>query len=535
FAAGDVAGARAEFDRARSIAPAQARFHANAGAARRALGQADAAIEAYRAALARDPDEAEALNGLGTLLQRRGEASAAIDLYRRALAVRPDHALAAGNLATALLDCGRQAEAEHQADAACTLAPDDAGLASNRLYGLHYRAALPAPRIAAIHRDAVRRWEKPPARHGNTRDPGRRLRVGYVSADLRDHAVARFLLPLLAHHDPATVEVTAYAADPRSDAVTARIRSHVAHWSGIWSLDDEAAEEAIRRDGIDVLVDLGGHTAGNRLPLFARRPAPVQVTWLGYPGTTGLPTFDARVTDAIADPPGTESHASEPLARLPGGFLAFDPIVDAPDPGPPPADARGRVTFGAFGNLAKVTDATVDLWSAVLAAVPDARLRLKSRALRDPAVAAATAARFARRGVDAERLVLEGLVTDAIAHLDAYRGIDVALDPTPYNGATTTAEALWMGVPVVTLAGDRHAARVGASMLSRLGLEDLVATTPADLVACAAALAADGARRRMLRRSLRDRLRASPLGDAARLAREMEAVYRRLWRAWCAR
>ena len=531
---GYPAGAAVAFARAVALAPDDARFHANLAAAHRDLHDVAKAIQGYRDALERDPGNADALNGLGTLLQRRGQAAAAIDHYRRALTIRPDDAQAVGNLATALLETGDQAAAEALSARALALAPDDPGVASNHLYGLHYLGRLTPDAMVAEHRRVVAPWLRPAPPYANDRTPDRRLRVGYVSPDFRDHPVARFLLPMLARHDPSQVELFAYASGSQNDAVTTRLRQAMPQWREIRALDDDRAATIIAGDGIDVLVDLAGHTASNRLPLFARAPAPVQVTWLGYPGTTGLSSFVARVVDAITDPPGNETQASEPLARIAGGFLAFDPLVPLPDPGPAPSIAAGHVTFGAFSNLAKITDEVIDRWSEILQTVGDARLFMKARALRDPAIREATVARFAGRGIDASRLTLTGFRPGSDHHADQ-RLVDIALDPFPYNGTTTTCEALWMGVPVVTLAGDRHAARVGASILTHVGLPDLIADTPGGYVETAVALARDPARRAHLRATLRERCRQSPLGDGARLASEMEALYRRLWRDWCTR
>jgi predicted O-linked N-acetylglucosamine transferase (SPINDLY family) len=291
----------------------------------------------------------------------------------------------------------------------------------------------------------------------------------------------------------------------------------------------------IRRDGIDILVDLAGHTALNRLGVFARKPAALQVSWLGYPDTVGLATIDARVTDAIADPAGSDSFAMERLMRLPGGFLCYGEPEDAPDVAPLPAGTDGPVTFGSFCNLSKMTDRVLGLWAEVLQAVPRARLLLKARSLGDAVIRRDTAGIFARYGIAEDRVQLAGHISGYRDHMAAYNDVDIALDTFPYNGTTTICEALWMGVPTVTLKGDRHSARVGESLLTRIGLPDLVAANAEDYVRIAARLAEDRPRLAVLRSGMRDRMRKSPLMDAARFTANLEAAYRELWCEWCAR
>jgi predicted O-linked N-acetylglucosamine transferase (SPINDLY family) len=298
--------------------------------------------------------------------------------------------------------------------------------------------------------------------------------------------------------------------------------------------DDEVAER-IRADGIDILVDLAGHTANNRLRVFARKPAPVQVTWLGYPSTTGLTAIDYRLVDVVTDPVGAaDTWASETLVRLEGGFLCYGALMDAPEPTVPPCIKTGTLTFGSFNYPAKVSAATLDAWAALLSRLPQARLLLKGKPFADPATRALFLARLGERGVPAERVELVAWLSSTIAHLALYNRVDIALDPFPYNGTTTTCDALWMGVPVITWAGDRHAARVGASLLTTVGQTELIARDPDDYVATAAALAGDLDRLAALRAGLRARLQASPLCDAAGFARALESAYREMWRRWCA-
>jgi predicted O-linked N-acetylglucosamine transferase (SPINDLY family) len=292
--------------------------------------------------------------------------------------------------------------------------------------------------------------------------------------------------------------------------------------------------ELVRSDAIDILVDLGGHTADDFLRVFARKPAPVQVTWLGYPNTTGLAAMDYRLTDALVDPAGTaDEYHSEALVRLSGGFLCYLPPHHAPPVSPSPAAQFLAVTFGSFNTLQKITPEVVDAWTRILIAVPGSRLLLKRAPFRNSAVANRYRQMFQKAGIESDRVLLQDQTPSPADHLAQYSQIDVALDTFPYNGTTTTCEALWMGVPVICLAGNRHAGRVGASLLSRLGMADLIAGDFDDYVQVAVALANDPTRLAGLRTSLRSRMAASSLCDAAKFARSVEAAYRAMWQKWC--
>ena len=346
--------------------------------------------------------------------------------------------------------------------------------------------------------------------------------------------MAFFVEPLLKGHDRQAVEVFCYAEVTRPDTVTAHLQGLADHWLVTVGLSDEELAERIRADGIDILVDLAGHTAKNRLRVFARKPAPVQVTWLGYPNTTGLEAIDYRLVDAVTDPVGeADAWASETLVRLEGGFLCYGGVKDAPEPTVPPCLKTGTVTFGSFNNPAKVSAATFDAWATLLSRLPQARLLLKGKPFADAATRALFLARLGERGVAAERVELVAWLPGAAAHLALYHRVDIALDPFPYNGTTTTCEALWMGVPVVTLRGDRHAGRVGASLLSQIGLTDLIANSVEEYVAIALALAGNPGHLHELRRSLRSRMAASSLCDGRAFARKMEAAFRTMWQVWC--
>lgn len=427
--------------------------------------------------------------------------------------------------------------------AAPAAAPDavrsGAARASAVLCALNYRPDQDGETLYREHRAWAERYGAPlypqAPDFANQALPDRPLRVGYVSGDFRRHPVAFFIEPLLRQHDRAAIRPFCYSTQDEPDDMNRHLRSLVPDWRDIGADSDNEIAARIVADRIDILVDLSGHTAQNRLLVFARRPAPVQVTGLGYVATTGLATMDYRLTDDWCDPPDlTDAHYSETLWRLPGGFNCYVPPAGLPDPGPLPSAQNGHVTFGCFNNLDKVGDAVLTLWGESVAAVPDARLTLKTKSLDRPAVRKRVLDRLAKGGLAPERVTLIDWSPTLRAHFEHYRRIDIALDPFPYNGTTTTCEALMMGVPVIALIGDRHAARVSLSLLARLGLEDLAASDPAGYRERAQALAGDPDRLSTLRGTLRGRLAASPLVDAAGYTRGLETAYRDMWHRWCA-
>jgi predicted O-linked N-acetylglucosamine transferase (SPINDLY family) len=502
------------------------------------LGQFDEAVAAGRRAVALRPGFAEAHNNLGYALEAQGRPAEAITAYRRAIELAPGYAQAYNNLGNALQSQGRLDEAVASYREALRVDPNHATAHSNLLLCLNARAEQDPAAMFSEHRKWGERFGTPATaaagRHGNDPDPDRRLRIGYVSPDLRIHSVAFFFEPLIAAHDRDAVEAFCYSSAVRPDAVTERLRRLADGWREIGAMNDADVAEQVRADGIDILVDLAGHMAGNLLTMFAHKPAPVQVSYIGYPNTTGLDAVNYRLTDALADPQGQESYYCETLVRLPRCFLCYAPPDDAPAVAPPPEAKAGSVTFGSFNHLRKVTPEVIAMWSRILVAVPAARLVLKAKPLAEAATRDRFYALFERNGIERHRIEFLGWDPSLGGHLDLYGRVDIALDPFPYNGTTTTCEALWMGVPVVTLEGCAHAGRVGVSLLTAVGLGDLVAHSPDDYVAKVAALANDPARRTDLRGRLRGMMAASPLCDAAGLARSIEAAYRDMWRRWCA-
>ncbi|HUQ52063.1 MAG TPA: tetratricopeptide repeat protein [Gammaproteobacteria bacterium] len=533
--AGQLESASTLVERAVALRPDGAIYRNSLGQILEQLGRNDDAVRAYEAALALEPTYAEACNSLGYLLQRRDRLAEAEVYFRRAIALDARYAEPNTNLGNLLKDRGELDEAIAAYRRAIELRPDLSLLHSNLLLTLHYHRDYGPAELAREHRLWAERHVAPlrSARrpHDNDRDAERRLRVGYVSPDFREHAVARFLLHAFERHDRAQVEVFAYSDDVRGDAVTDRIRAHVDQWRDVQRLRDDELAAAIRADGIDILVDLATHSARNRLLVFARKPAPVQVTYLAYCSTTGVDAIDYRLTDWWLDPPEMDlSHYTERSVRLPGCYWCYSAPPLPAHAQPATQRAEGPPTFGCLNNFAKVTGATLALWAELLQQVPEARLVLYARgeSHRERVRAA-----FRQAGLAASRVEFVGWQS-LQEYLETYRRIDVALDPFPYTGGTTTCDALWMGVPVVSMTGTTAVSRGGSTLLANAGLGECVVATEAQYVALAAGLLRDRARLATLRAELRDRLQRSPVMDAAGFTRGLEAAYREMWRAWCA-
>ncbi|MCB1886477.1 MAG: tetratricopeptide repeat protein [Rhodocyclaceae bacterium] len=487
------------------------------------LGEPAAAATLFRRACELDGADAAAWGALASSETLAGRPLAAQPAFDRALALTPGDARLQNNRANALRDAGRLAEAMAGYEAAVARDPAYLDARSNLLFAA-LSAAPDANTLAAWQREhgaafAVAPVERP------ARQPAAPPRIGIVSADLRAHPVAWFLLGWFTHRDRASAHVTAYHCGQREDAVTGQIREGCDAWVSCAEMDDTALAARIAEDGIDLLVDLAGHTADNRLGVFARRPALRQLTFLGYAGSTGLEAFDARIADHVTEPAGVPAWSSEPVIRLDGSYLCYTPPIEPPKPSPPPMRKNRYVTFGCATQLAKLTDATLALWSAALARVPRYRLVLRSMSLDDPLLRKDVMARLAGAGIDTARVKLEGPKPLA-AHIKAWSKVDIALDTTPFNLATQSCDALWMGVPVVTLAGDRHAGRLGASLLHALDLDELVADSPEAFAAICAGLAADAPRLEALRARLRERMyRPGSVSDVAGFAARLDAAF----------
>jgi len=508
----------------------------NLGNALLDLSDREQAAACFREAVDLSPGYADAYHNWGLLHLRAGQFQLASEKFRAALAIDPRLGESEKGMASALHDLGYLDEAIAAARRAMVLRPQDREVHSQLLFSLLHSPDVGMREIFEEHREWARRHASAiplPARHENPAEPERRLRVGYVSGDFRQHSVAQFLGPVLAERDRDRFEVFCYYNLDFTDETTERLREHADGWRVIASLTDDEVADTVRNDRIDVLVDLSGHTQHNRLLVFARKPAPVQVAWLGYPETTGVGAIDYRISDTTTDPPGNDAFSAESLLRLPEGFHCYEPPSDAPPVGPAPSPSTGYVTFGSFNSLAKANSKVFEQWQRILAAVPRSRLLIKAQSLANPDTQAACIERLVAEGIPADRLECAPGTRTRSEHLAAYHRVDIALDPFPYNGTTTTCEALWMGVPVVTLTGERHAGRVGASLLTQMGMADLVARAPYEYVATAIALASDPSRLSALRASMRERMRASSLMDAKRLTRNLDQAYRSAWRRWC--
>jgi predicted O-linked N-acetylglucosamine transferase (SPINDLY family) len=533
---GRHAEALATFEAALAREPGLAEAHNNRANALKELGRIDESIDGFRAALALRPAYGEAMGNLGAAIQAKGRLVEAETCYRAALAMAPARGPIYSNLGTVLQAQGRMAEAAACFAQTLALDPDHEEGWSNRLFAI---AFLPGFDDAAQFR-ANRAWAERAERRqhtlpplANDRDFARRLRLGYVSPDFREHVLLRAFEGVIANHDRTGFELFCYADVGRPDARTQALAARFDGWRNVHGLDDDDRTQLMRADGIDILICLSGYLARDRR-LFARRVAPVQVAYANHVSTTGLTTMDYRVTDPWLDPPGlTEAWNTERLVRLAGGYTCFSPEDEAPAVTPLPALANGYVTFGSFNNLAKLTPEALDLWARILAALPSARLMLKAGGFSEPAVARRYRDLLAARGVVPGRVDLVGWVPSKLDNNALFGRCDIALDPFPFNGGVTTQSALWMGLPVVTLAGPSFVGRLGRSILARVGLDRLVATDPDAYSRIALGLAGDLDGLARLRAGMRARLLTSAIFDHAGHTRELEAAYRDMWRRWC--
>ena len=512
--------------------------HNNMSAVLRLLGRLEEAEFSSRRALSFNPDYAEAHSNLGAALHDLGRLTEAEDSYLRALEIKPDFAMAHNNLGNSLKDLGRLLEAMACCRSALKIDPDFFMAHSNLLLNMNYQSEQPAALLLA----EARRFGEQVAGKArcytdwhNAVEPERCLRVGLVSADLRDHPVGYFIesiLTALSSQASGRLELVVYSNHFITDAVTERIKAQCQEWYSVLGISDERLAQQIREDGIDILIDLSGHTAHNRLPMFAWKPAPVQVSWLGYFATTGVAAIDYLIADHWTVPEAEEAHFTEMIWRLPETRLCFTPPDVNIQVSPLPALGNGYVTFGCFNNLTKMNDEVVALWSRILSAVPESRLFLKAKQLSEAAVRQNVVSRFAAHGIAAARLILEGGSSRA-DYFAAYHRVDISLDPFPFPGGTTSVEGLWMGVPVLTLTGQRFLSRQGEGLLMNAGLPEWIAADTDDYVARAVLHTNDLPRLSALRSGLRQQVLDSPLFDAPRFARHFEAALRDMWVQWC--
>jgi predicted O-linked N-acetylglucosamine transferase (SPINDLY family) len=488
----------------------------------------ESAVASFKRAVELNANLSDARNNLGKCYRLTGQFKKAFDTVQELINRSPDFVEAYTNLGCTFGEVGLIDEAISAFRSALQLDNTLSGTHANLLLAMTFSDRFTPPEVADEHR----RWGMMHA--PSTAPPlslrrlvaGEPLRVGYVSGDLRRHPVAYFFEPILKNHDPQMVLSFIYSDVDRGDDVTARLKQMAPRWIDVFGNSDEIFEKAVRSDQIDILVDLGGHTDQNRLQAFAKRLAPVQVTYLGYPNTTGITAMDFILTDSWADPPGNEAWHTEKLIRLPRCFLCYNPPADAP--AVKPNSEPHQIVFGAFNRFSKLTDTTLGLWAKVLQATPGSRLMLKDVGLADPAIMQIWRERIQKFGIDLNRVDL-GPRMRHLDYLATHNSIDIALDTFPFNGATVTCEALWMGVPVVTLVGQAHASRVCYSILSAIGHPELAGQTPEQFVQIAADLAADHARCLQLRQNLRQEMSQSPLMHGPGMARAVEIAYRQMW------
>jgi predicted O-linked N-acetylglucosamine transferase (SPINDLY family) len=501
-------------------------------------GKREEAIAEARKAVELDPNDVEALNWLGMMLVRCGRHTEAGESFRKSLEISPEGVNALVGYGTLLAGQARIHEGWEKMAQAMRIAPDDPFPPMSAVFIGNGHPDISADELFALHQKWARLWHKrepaPFTSWDNDRDPDRKVVVGYLSPDLRGHSVSFFLEPLLRAHDRSKFTIVIMDNTQIADLVTQRMLGLVDHWYRVVGASEQRIVEIVQEKKIDILVDLTGHTSENKIGVFARKPAPVQVTYLGYPNTTGLAEVDYRFTDELCDPVGaSEAYHSEELIRLPGGFLCFRGADLAIDVGPLPAGETGAITFCSFNAVHKINGKIIALWSRVLKAVPGSTMLFKAAGMSDPETRQHMIEHFTANGIGAERLEFVERTISYKEHLDIYNRCDIGLDTFPYHGTTTTCEALWMGVPVVSLTGDRHAARVGLSILTRIGLPELAPETPDEFVEAAVSLATDRKRLAALRAGMRDRMLKSRLMDAKAQATEIETAYRQMWRKWC--
>ncbi len=503
----------------------------------RRAGRVDMAVKWFESIL-KQADYAPACNELGCLYANAGRFSKAIEYLRRAIELCPEKEAEVGiNISNIMMQIGRIHEGiELLRKAMEAMPPDIRRLAnSNLLLNLHYEPVLDPQMLFDEHRRWARTYaplSKAGTSYNNVVDPDRRLRVGYISPDFRRHSVAYFFEPLLDERDREQVEVYGYGNVSSPDQFSERLKGKFNYYQNVYGVSDEEVIGMIGQDQIDILVDLAGHTACNRLGVLIVKPAPIQVTYLGYPNTTGMEAVDYRLTDRLADTPQSQRFYTEELFFLPDGFLCYRPPDFAPAVAPPPAIKNGFITFGSFNSSRKINPKVIELWAQILKANDKFRLLLKFRGGREREVKDNYFVRFKQLGIAPERVKILGQM-DPAAHLRLYEQVDIALDTYPYHGTTTTCEALWMGVPVITLVGQCHASRVGLSLLGRLGLEFFVTSSPAEYVAKATVLAGKAEALSRIRASMRNRMAVSTLCDAKKFVGHVEVAYRKMWRRWC--
>ncbi|XVE61445.1 hypothetical protein DITRI_Ditri06bG0040600 [Diplodiscus trichospermus] len=500
----------------------------------------DKAVECYQLALSIKPNFSQSLNNLGVVYTVQGKMDAAASMIEKAIIANPTYAEAYNNLGVLYRDAGNISMAITAYEQCLKIDPDSRNAGQNRLLAMNYINEGDDDKLFEAHRDWGRRFMRLYTQYNswdNPKDPERPLVIGYISPDYFTHSVSYFVEAPLIYHDYGNYQVVVYSAVVKADAKTNRFREKVLKKGGIWrdiyGIDEKKVASMVRDDKIDILVELTGHTANNKLGTMACRPAPVQVTWIGYPNSTGLPTIDYRITDSFADPADTKQKHIEELVRLPECFLCYTPSPEAGPVSPTPALSNGFITFGSFNNLAKITPQVLQVWARILCAVPNSRLVVKCKPFCCDSVRQKFLTTLEELGLESVRVDLLPLILLNHDHMQAYSLMDISLDTFPYAGTTTTCESLYMGVPCVTMAGSVHAHNVGVSLLSKVGLQHLIAKNEDEYVQLALNLASDVTALQKLRTSLRDLMSKSPVCDGQNFTSGLEATYRNMWRRYC--
>ena len=526
------------YEKAFSLKPDYFEAHNNLGYILMAQNRMEESITQFKQVLSIKPDFADAYYNLGNVYLILNQLEDAFTQYQHAISIQPDFPEAHNNIGNTLKDCGQLDQAISHYEKALALKPSYAAVHSNLLYSLSYKHDIEPQKLFEAHKQ----WTQQHAQslinavktHNNNTQADRCLRIGYLSPDFRTHSVAFFIEPILANHNRDKFEVFAYYNSTVDDNMTKRIQTMVDVWHNIIYMSDEEVCKLIKDDGIDILVDLTGHSSNNRMSVFALKPAPIQITYIGYSTTTGLPTMDYRITDNWTDPPGTTEHYhTEELLRLPQVFLCYQPPLEYPEIEDLPAKKSGYITFGSFNNATKINLEVVSVWARCMQSVPESRLILKAKQFNDIKTRQNFLSMFEQYDISHERIEFISWITSLSEHLDIYNRMDIALDTFPYNGTTTTCEALWMGVPVITFSGKIHQARVGGSILTNIGLPQFITDTHDEFVEKTVELALDTVTLSAIRNELRNKMKLAPLTNARQFTQALEDEYHQMWKRWC--
>jgi protein O-GlcNAc transferase len=501
------------------------------------IQQHQRAMKYFEAAIQVNPNLYQVYDYMGDSLTLEGNFGKAIESYQSSLLINPNSVMTLMNLGNLIGRQGNLNEAQNYYERALQIDPNNFGVNEAFVFNMVYNHQYDQQTIFSEHIRFAEKFAEPlsvfKSPHQNECIISRKLKIGYVSPDFKRHPVACFIEPVLAAHNRNYFEVFCYSNVGQGDDITERIKISTDQWRDICSVSDENAAELIRRDRIDILIDLAGHTKNNRILLFARKPAPVQVTWIGYPPTTGLSSIDYKIVDNYTNPHGiTERFYSEKLMRLPESFVSYLPDRESPKVGPLPAFTVGHITYGSFNNFRKVTPQVIEVWAKILISVQNSCLILKSKIFSDENSCRYAKDMFIQRGITENRIILQP-PDSAPKHLASYNLVDIGLDTFPFNGLTTTCEAMWMGVPVITLAVTGYAARAGVSLLTNVGLAEFITKTSDEYISTAVNLAKDFKRLQSLRKHLRDMMMRSPLCNAKKFTADLEICYRKMWETWC--